>query len=227
MRIILGFALLATGLGALLLGLSAPPSWTTPPIVVATDAPANSRIAAISEIGAQTAANAAQVATAAPDAVRKAAASVPAFQTSVSTEPASSDDLAATQAYAPAAFPTDPATRAALARDIQLELARLGCYAGPANGQWSPAAQRAAGLFVTEANAVIPVTEPDFALLSLARAATAEQACGPAIALAERPVPAMGLGGPQAEDRADAPRRAPAYRNDRNVQSLFTNPLGR
>lgn len=134
-----------------------------------------------------------------------------------------------TQSIAPAAdaSPLDAATRAALARDIQAELARLGCYAGPVDGGWSPETQRAAGLFVTEANARIPVSEPDFALFSLAKTATENEACGPAITVAQAPVvppPAMGLGGPGTESK---PPKAASYRRDRDVEQLFTNPLGR
>lgn len=118
----------------------------------------------------------------------------------------------------------DAETRTSLARDIQAELARLGCYAGPVNGDWSADTQRAASLFATEANARIPVDQPDFALFSMAKAATGEQACGPAVTVAQVPIaPAMGLGGPGAEKR----ERPVSYRRDRDVEQLFTNPLGR
>lgn len=157
------------------------------------------------------------------------------FETSVQTAaidtPRQAPDVPAfttTQSIAPAAdaSPIDAATRAALARDIQAELARLGCYAGPVDGAWSPETQRAAGLFVTEANARIPVSEPDFALFSLAKTATENEACGPAITVAQTPVvppPAMGLGGPGTESKP----KVTSYRRDRDVEQLFTNPLGR
>lgn len=157
------------------------------------------------------------------------------FETSVQTAaiqtPRQAADVPAfttTQSIAPAAdaSPLDAATRAALARDIQAELARLGCYAGPVDGAWSPETQRAAGLFVTEANARIPVSEPDFALFSLAKTATENEACGPAITVAQAPVvppPAMGLGGPGTESKP----KVTSYRRDRDVEQLFTNPLGR
>jgi len=156
------------------------------------------------------------------------------FETSVQTAaiqtPRQADVPAftTTQSIAPAAdaSPLDAAARAALARDIQAELARLGCYAGPVDGAWSPETQRAAGLFVTEANARIPVSEPDFALFSLAKTATENEACGPAITVAQAPVvppPAMGLGGPGTESKP----KVTSYRRDRDVEQLFTNPLGR
>lgn len=153
------------------------------------------------------------VQTAAIDVPREAS-DVPAFTTTQSIEPSAD------------ASPLDAATRAALARDIQAELARLGCYAGPVDGAWSPETQRAAGLFVTEANARIPVSEPDFALFSLAKTATENVACGPAITVAQTQVvapPAMGLGGPGTESKP----KVTSYRRDRDVEQLFTNPLGR
>jgi len=123
-----------------------------------------------------------------------------------------------------AASNIDLETRTSLARDIQVELARLGCYAGPVNGDWSADTQRAASLFATEANARIPVDQPDFALFSLAKSATGEQACGPAVTVAQAPIaPAMGLGGPGSEKR----ERPVSYRRDRDVEQLFTSPLGR
>lgn len=132
-------------------------------------------------------------------------------------------------AYVPTADVSalDAATRSALARDIQSELARLGCYAGAIDGVWSPETQRAASLFVTEANARIPVSEPDFALFSLAKTATEQQACGPAATIAQAPAiapPAMALGGPGV---VTPEPKAASYHRDRDVDSLFTNPLGR
>jgi hypothetical protein len=119
----------------------------------------------------------------------------------------------------------DVETRTSLARDIQAELARLGCYSGPVNGDWSADTQRAAGLFATEANARIPLDQPDFALFSLAKAANGDQACGPAIVAATTPPPVapMGLGGPDTQKR----EKTVSYHRDRNVEQLFTNPLGR
>lgn len=216
MRAVLGFAVLLAGLAAVGAHLSEPQRFVTDMSVVP---PTTDRLPAYSAVGQGVAQEAAQP--------------VGEFQTTASA----TRDLAARAE--PAAKPADVtptiasgsdldlATREALARDIQSELARLGCYSGPVSGTWSAEAQRAADAFVAKANARIPVSQPDFALFSLAKTATPEQACGPAITIAaEKPVvepPSMSLGGP-GERR---PRRAAAYYEDRSVQSLFTHPLGR
>lgn len=59
--------------------------------------------------------------------------------------------------------------RASVARDLEIELARLGCYAGPRDGAWSEEAQRAMRAVTNKAVARLPVAEPDYILLSLAR----------------------------------------------------------
>ncbi|MDX2308493.1 MAG: peptidoglycan-binding domain-containing protein [Hyphomicrobium sp.] len=57
-----------------------------------------------------------------------------------------------------------------LARDIQRELDRLGCYGGRIDGVWGGASQDAMMRFLRHVNASLPVTEPDLILLSLAKA---------------------------------------------------------
>lgn len=221
MRGLLGFVVLAVGITAAVMTFAPERPWEVSLIEQKAAVPLeHSRVTGISAIG---------------EGVSMAPVVSSEFQTTVATAPAEPDpspavDAAASDDAVPApaiasGAALDPQTKAALARDIQVELARLGCYAGPANGQWTPDTQRAAGLLVSEANAVMPTTEPDFALLSIARAATGEQACGPAVAIADTPQverPSMGLGGP-----ADAPKRPAGYHRDREVESLFTNPLGR
>lgn len=212
MRAILGFVVLLAGIGAVAAHLSEPRRFMTDmtPLTQAAD-----RLPSYSAIGEGR-----------PESGRDSGN----FQTTMTAAPpAAATDLAAPVAQArPMADLSsnlDMATRDALARDIQSELARLGCYGGAVDGVWSPEAQRAAGAFVAKANARIPANEPDFALFSLTKTATPEQACGPAITVAEKPVvapPSMGLGGP-----VQRRPRAAAYHNDRSVQSLFTNPLGR
>jgi hypothetical protein len=221
MRIVIGIILLVAGGIAVATSMSAVPQWRATGLLANND---SGRVASIANIAGDGSA------IAAPAAEHARAPVVSPFETTLTRVAQPADD--SEPAPAPTPFvttttPADPATRAALARDIQIELARLGCYAGPADGQWSLTTQRAASLFVSEANAVIPVTEPDFVLLSLARSANGDQSCGPAVAIntrANMPSPAMGLGGPA---QGVTPPAEPAYHKDRDVQSLFTNPLGR
>jgi hypothetical protein len=69
---------------------------------------------------------------------------------------------------------TDPA---ALARDLQRELKRVGCYSGDLNGVWSMTSRRAMKAFTDRVNAALPVDTPDAILLSLVRAHQGD-ACG-------------------------------------------------
>lgn len=57
-----------------------------------------------------------------------------------------------------------------IARELQSELQRVGCYGGAVDGYWSPLAQRSAKAFVEGVNAHLPVGEPDVALLALVQA---------------------------------------------------------
>jgi hypothetical protein len=61
----------------------------------------------------------------------------------------------------------DPATRSQLARDLQQELQRVGCYQGEITGSWNSATRRAMSAFMDRANAVLPFNEPDYVLLAL------------------------------------------------------------
>lgn len=54
-----------------------------------------------------------------------------------------------------------------LARAIQGQLARVGCYSGPINGMWSEASQSAMKDFNARVNASLPVEQPDEVLLAL------------------------------------------------------------
>lgn len=71
----------------------------------------------------------------------------------------------------------DRATRVALARDIQRELQRVGCYRGEIDGVWGGGSRRAVGAFIDRVNASLPTQEPDVFILSLLRAQTAA-VCG-------------------------------------------------
>lgn len=61
----------------------------------------------------------------------------------------------------------NPADSAALARALQGELKRVGCYDGHITSVWTPAARRAMRTFTERANAQLPVDKPDVVLLSL------------------------------------------------------------
>jgi hypothetical protein len=66
--------------------------------------------------------------------------------------------------------PEKPISRAALARDIQRELQRVGCYVGAIDGVWGKGSKRAALEFFDRVNATLPTQEPDVFTLSLVRA---------------------------------------------------------
>jgi hypothetical protein len=65
----------------------------------------------------------------------------------------------------------------ALARDLQRELRRVGCYGGEVSGVWTAASRRAMKAFTDRVNAALPVDAPDPILLSLVRAHQGD-ACG-------------------------------------------------
>jgi len=60
-----------------------------------------------------------------------------------------------------------PRDRDALARELQKELRRVGCYEGELNGAWTPLTRRAMKAFTDRINATLPVEEPDAILYTL------------------------------------------------------------
>lgn len=83
---------------------------------------------------------------------------------------------------AAAQHPAAPASgseqrREQLARDLQLELKRVGCYEGEVDGQWGPGSRRAMMAFMDRVNATLPVDQPDHILLTLVQGQSAG-ACG-------------------------------------------------
>lgn len=72
-----------------------------------------------------------------------------------------------------ASSPEAPLSRVALARDIQRELQRMGCYLGEIDGVWGGGSQRAVLVFMDRVNASLPTREPDVFMLSLLKAQTA------------------------------------------------------
>ena len=76
--------------------------------------------------------------------------------------PAPRTALGSPQKEAP--FATD---RPWLGRELQRELARVGCYEGERNGIWTPATRKAMKAFTDRVNATLPTEEPDHILLAL------------------------------------------------------------
>lgn len=57
--------------------------------------------------------------------------------------------------------------RAHLARDIQRELKRVGCYSGDVNGEWTSGSRAAMNQFIERINATLPTDQPDHILKTL------------------------------------------------------------
>ncbi len=73
--------------------------------------------------------------------------------------------------------PEDEYARTELARDLQRELKRVGCYDGSLDGHWNTGTKRAMGVFTDRVNAMLPLGQPDYILLSLVRGQHS-QVCG-------------------------------------------------
>jgi hypothetical protein len=67
--------------------------------------------------------------------------------------------------------------RTQLARELQKELRRVGCYEGEIHGAWTTSTKRAMKTFTERVNASLPVEEPDQVLLSLLHGQP-DKACG-------------------------------------------------
>jgi hypothetical protein len=67
----------------------------------------------------------------------------------------------------PIGQPIVPRGRDAIARDLQIELKRVGCYAGGLNGVWSKSTRQAMKTFSDRVNAKLPIDNPDIILLAL------------------------------------------------------------
>ena len=71
----------------------------------------------------------------------------------------------------------DDDAQRALARSLQTELKRVGCYDGELHGAWTASSKRAMKSFIDRVNASLPVDEPDYILLTLVQGHAAI-ACG-------------------------------------------------
>lgn len=74
-----------------------------------------------------------------------------------------------------------PEDQAALARELQKELKRVGCYSGEISGVWTTSSRLAMKTFVERVNAALPIDKPDPVLLSLVQGHR-EPACGVGVA---------------------------------------------
>ena len=74
-----------------------------------------------------------------------------------------------------------PADRASLARALQRELKRVGCYDGEITGVWTTSSRMAMKAFTERVNAALPIEVPDQVLLSLVQGHQG-RACGTACA---------------------------------------------
>ena len=70
-----------------------------------------------------------------------------------------------------------PGDRASLARELQRELRRVGCYDGELNANWTPATRKAIKAFIDRVNAKLPIDEPGHILLALVQGHR-DRACG-------------------------------------------------
>ena len=102
--------------------------------------------------------------------VQSAQPSATTWTAVVKSEPAEGRKLSSSK-------PGDAETRAVLARDLQTELSRVGCYEGEINGTWTPSTKRAMSAFMDRVNASLPIEEPDYILLTLVQGHKAA-ACG-------------------------------------------------
>jgi peptidoglycan hydrolase-like protein with peptidoglycan-binding domain len=70
-----------------------------------------------------------------------------------------------------------PQDRETLARELQKELKRVGCYSGEINGVWTHATRRAMKAFTERVNASLPVGEPDGVLYAMVQGQP-DRVCG-------------------------------------------------
>lgn len=109
----------------------------------------------------------------------------------------------ASAAPRPSATPGD---RVSLARQLQIELRRVGCYAGEINGAWTTPTRAAMKTFTDKVNALLPIDKPDYILLALVQGHR-QRVCGPVDTLA--PAPAIAAAPKLLSPPAPAMRAAP------------------
>ena len=104
-------------------------------------------------------------------AVRRPAAETPTTQ--VVTQTVGQSRAQSEPATRAVAVPND---RASLARALQRELQRVGCYDGEINGNWSTSTRMAMKAFTDRVNASLPTDAPDYILLAWCSATRARPA---------------------------------------------------
>ena len=118
-----------------------------------------------------------------------------------------------------AAVPLPP-DRDGLARELQRELQRVGCYDGDISGTWTPQSRRAMKAFTDAVNASLPVDQPDYILLRLLQGHRA-RACGATLAVAAGSAPPPEAASPAIEKPLPAvvplPVPAPRLRSEGNL----------
>ncbi len=90
------------------------------------------------------------------------------------SEPTSPSPGPASEAPRGIAMPSD---RASLARQLQVELKRVGCYAGEINGLWTMPTRAAMKTFTDKVNATLPIDKPDHILMALVQSHR-QRVCG-------------------------------------------------
>jgi hypothetical protein len=73
--------------------------------------------------------------------------------------------------------PAVPSSSEAIARELQKELKRVGCYAGHLNGGWTRSTREAMKAFSDRVNAKLPMDKPDSILLALVQGHS-DKVCG-------------------------------------------------
>lgn len=110
--------------------------------------------------------------------------------TAVTTEPTTLPAVSIPNTIPPrAAAPStgaSPNIQRQLARQIQAELKRVGCYSGRLDGSWGERSRTAMATFIARVNASLPTTEPDVFLLSLIKGQVSA-VCGPTCGTDEEP----------------------------------------
>jgi hypothetical protein len=107
-----------------------------------------------------------------------------------------------------------PLDRPALARQIQRQLKRIGCYSGHVTGAWTPSVRQAMTTLMDRANASLPIDQPDPVLLAMVESQSAA-ACSKACPAGQGRA-ADGRCRPEALVAGDAAkRRAPAAASGR------------